>query len=178
MEEQKELKVTVIGSSHADHHRDEVARRVGQILGRMGVLLFTGGRSGVMGAVSEGHHLEGGFSIGILPGTDHSDANPWNSINIPSGVGYARNLTNVLAGDIVIVIGGSVGTLTELGYAIQFQKPILMLSFLKGVSSVPAEVIEDIKSGCDITYIEKEEAFEEELELWIKRMTDRSGIPS
>jgi hypothetical protein len=167
MEVQKDIKVTVIGSSRADHHRDEIAKRIGQILGRMEVLLITGGRSGVMGAVSEGHHLENGFSIGILPGTDHSDANPWNSINIPSGVGYARNLTNVLAGDLVIVVGGSVGTLTELGYAIQFQKPILMLSFLKGVSSIPEQTLEDIRPGCDITYLHQEETFEEDVEVWI-----------
>jgi uncharacterized protein (TIGR00725 family) len=54
-----------------------------------------------------------------------NDANPWCSVVIPTGLGHARNVVNVLAGDFVIALGGSAGTLSEVCFAWIHGRPIL-----------------------------------------------------
>lgn len=46
-------------------------------------------------------------------------------VAIPTGIGWARNSVDVLAGDIVIAIGGRAGTLSELAFAWRYNKPII-----------------------------------------------------
>ncbi len=161
-------KVTVIGSSKNDPVRNDAAYNVGKILGDLGAILITGGRGGVMESVSRGHRENNGISIGILPGSDENDSNLYNTINLPTGIGYARNLTNILAGDMVIVVGGSVGTLTELGYAIQHKKPILLLRYLAGVSAIPKDFVKQLDSNTLLDSVENPDDLKEKLKEWFE----------
>lgn len=134
--------VTVIGSSESGFV--EEAYKLGKHIAQRGWVLITGGRGGIMEAVSKGASEEGGIVVGILPFEEHRFANPYCSIVIPTGIGFARNLCNVLSGDVVVAMGGGAGTLSEIAYAWQFQKPIIACAFVEGWSSrIVAEQIDD-----------------------------------
>ena len=147
--------ITIIGSSKADEKQLEAAGITARILAEEGWGLMSGGRGGVMESAARAHSEAGGFSIGMLPGDDKTDGNPYNSLILPTGIGFARNMSNVLAGEGVIVVGGGPGTLSELGYALIYCKPLLMLSFLKGVSAFEESVIREVDSGASIAFIRK-----------------------
>ena len=107
-----------------------------------------GGRMGIMEAVSKGCHEAGGTVIGILPGTDHSDANPYLNIPIATGIGLARNEILACACDVAVAVGGKYGTLSEIGHALQYGKPVISMHSweIDGsiVAETPNEVIEHI----------------------------------
>jgi uncharacterized protein (TIGR00725 family) len=74
---------------------------------------------GVMEAASRGAREAGGLVLGILPGTDAEDANPWVDVALPTGLGDARNALVAAAGDVVIAVGGSLGTLSEIALTLK-----------------------------------------------------------
>lgn len=88
-----------------------------------------------MAAASQGAQEGCGISVAILPSDRMDEANPWADIVIPTGIGFARNYTNTLAADLVIAIGGGTGTLCEIAYAWQANKPIIACSFSGGWSA-------------------------------------------
>jgi len=58
--------VSVIGSSQATDEEYSVAYRLGRLIARHGWVVVSGGRTGVMEAVSKGAVEEGGLTVGIL----------------------------------------------------------------------------------------------------------------
>jgi len=58
---------------------------------------------------------------------DENDANKYVDIKIPAGIGYARNMIVVLSSHAVIAVDGSTGTLSEIAYALTFNKPVIGL---------------------------------------------------
>ncbi|MEK7284491.1 MAG: TIGR00725 family protein [Chloroflexota bacterium] len=126
------LLITVIGKS-ARHPDDPVSPRalaaaeeVGRLIAERGAVVVSGGLSGVMEAVSRGAKQAGGLVIGILPGSDKRDANPYIDIAITTGMGWMRNTLTVRAADAVIMISGGIGTLNELTVAYE-DKPTVIL---------------------------------------------------
>lgn len=126
------LLITVIGKS-ARHPDDPVppralaaAEEVGRLIAERGAVVVSGGLSGVMEAVSRGAKQAGGLVVGILPGSDKRDANPYIDIAITTGMGWMRNTLTVRAADAVIMISGGIGTLNELTVAYQ-DKPTVIL---------------------------------------------------
>jgi uncharacterized protein (TIGR00725 family) len=110
-------RIAVVGSADASSEEYELARRVGAELARAGAVVVCGGRGGVMEAVARGATESGGLAIGILPGGDGEQANPWVSVPIATGLGEARNALVVRASEAVIAIAGSWGTLSEIALA-------------------------------------------------------------
>ena len=127
--------VVVIGSSDETGYQEE-ARSIGAFIADHDYVLITGGRGGIMESVSRGAADRGGTVIGIHPGEDLDLANPFCSIVIPTGMGYARNAINILAADVVVAIGGKSGTLSELAYAKTYGKPVICCAFAGGWSAV------------------------------------------
>jgi uncharacterized protein (TIGR00725 family) len=80
-----------------------------------------------MEAVCRGARSEGGHTIGILPGTDRDDMNPYVEFPILTGMGYARNVIVALTGEAVIAVDGSYGTLSEIAHALNHGKPVVGL---------------------------------------------------
>jgi uncharacterized protein (TIGR00725 family) len=89
-----------------------------------------------MEAAARGAKSVGGLTIGILPGVDADDANEFIDIPMPTGLGYARNVVNVLAGDAVVAVAGSYGTLSEIAHALSFGIPVVAVSSWADVEGV------------------------------------------
>jgi uncharacterized protein (TIGR00725 family) len=121
------IKISVIGGSQVDIEIYNLAYEVGKEIARNGAVLVCGGLSGIMEASCKGAKEEGGLTVGILPTSNESDANKYVDIKIPTGMGYARNVPVILSSHAVIAIDGSCGTLSEIGYALTYCKPIIGL---------------------------------------------------
>src|SRR3990172_4457399 len=120
--------IAVIGGEEAPAEALAQAEAMGREIARRGCTLICGGRGGVMEAACRGAREAGGHTIGVLPGTDRSEANPYVELAIVSGVGRARNLIVALSADAVIAIDGGYGTLSEIGFALQYGRPVVGLS--------------------------------------------------
>ncbi len=123
----KKRQVAVIGGGQASSREAKLAEEVGRLLARRGVILVCGGLGGVMEAVCRGASAEGGLTIGIVPGESRRGANRYVQIPIVTGIGYARNVAVVTSAQAVIAIGGSYGTLSEIGHALQSGIPVVGL---------------------------------------------------
>jgi uncharacterized protein (TIGR00725 family) len=124
--------VAVVGDGDPrgpDAHRLlEWAEEVGQHLARGGATVVTGGLGGVMRAAAQGARGVGGETVGILPGTDPSEANEFVHIPIATGLGVVRNLVVVTSSDAVVAVGGRHGTLSEIGLALRMGRHVVTLS--------------------------------------------------
>lgn len=122
------LIIAVIGSSNPQNPQLlELGESVGRELAQRGATIVCGGQSGVMEAVCRGAKAAGGQTIGILPGRQPADANPYVDIPIVTTMGYSRNIIVVHTGAAVIAIGGAFGTLSEIAYALDAQIPVIGL---------------------------------------------------
>jgi len=129
------IRITVIGSSgRIPPEVEEVAVNIGKEIAKAGAILITGGRDGVMEAACKGAKQVGGITVGILPGDTLSGANPYLDIVITTGMGYARNYINICSGDAIVSIGGRGGTLSEIGYAIALEKPLVLMKGTGGAT--------------------------------------------
>ena len=90
--------------------------------------VVTGGLGGVMRAASRGAAGADGETIGILPGTDPSEANEYVKTPIATGLGVVRNFVVVTSADAVVAIGGRHGTLSEIGLALRMGRHVVTLS--------------------------------------------------
>jgi uncharacterized protein (TIGR00725 family) len=119
--------VGVIGASRPDRRAAGDAYAVGRLIARRGALLICGGLSGVMAEAARGAKDAGGLTIGGLPGDDRRCANPHIDIPVVTGMGYARNVIIVRTAHVLIAIGGSYGTLSEIAYALNLRVPLVGL---------------------------------------------------
>jgi len=120
--------IAVIGASQCSPREAKLAEEVGRELAKQGAAVICGGLGGVMEAVCKGASLEGGVTIGILPGGSRHAANPYVQIPIVTNMGEARNVVIVKSAEAVIAIGGSYGTLSEIGHALRNGVPVVGLN--------------------------------------------------
>jgi uncharacterized protein (TIGR00725 family) len=121
------IHIAVVGAGSAGASDDALAGDVGRLLARAGAVVVSGGLGGVMAAASRGAKLAGGVTVGILPGIDRSDANPWVDVAIATGLGEGRNILVVRSADAVVAIGGEYGTLSEIAFALRLGVPVIGL---------------------------------------------------
>lgn len=124
---QPAIMVSVIGGDRPPPHVLPLAEEVGRELALRGCVLVCGGRGGVMAAACKGAREAGGHTIGIMPGPDAADMNPWVEFPVITGIGYARNAIVALTGNAVIAIDGAYGTLSEIAHALSFNRPVIGL---------------------------------------------------
>lgn len=122
------LYVAVCGAGNASPEEEAWAEEVGRILAEEDAVVVTGGLGGVMAAAAKGASAASGTTVGILPGLDRDEGNPFNSIVIPTGLGEARNTLIVRAADVLIAIGGEYGTLSEIAFALRTGVPVVALA--------------------------------------------------
>lgn len=121
------LHVGVIGAGECDADLERVAEETGRRIAEAGAVLVCGGLGGVMEAVCRGAKVAGGLTVGILPGIDRRAANRYVDIAVASGIGEARNLAIVRTADVVVAVGGSYGTLSEIGFALKMGRRVVGL---------------------------------------------------
>ncbi|MBN2724872.1 MAG: TIGR00725 family protein [Deltaproteobacteria bacterium] len=142
--------ISVIGSSGIiSDDVKELAEAVGKYIGESTFNLVCGGRDGVMEAVCRGMSTvkgKKGSIIGILPGYDFDGANSFCEVVIPTGIGYARNSIVANSGDIVIIIAGATGTLTEAAFAWSYNKPLVAMVKSGGIAKELAGKVLDYRS--------------------------------
>lgn len=123
--------VAVIGStvSSCTEAMYEFGVQLGKALADLDLTVINGGGTGTMEAVFKGvhqsEHYRKGMAIGITPFDTKEGANEFCDIIIPTTIGYARNSIVANSGDLVIALGGSAGTLSEIAFAWSWNKPIL-----------------------------------------------------
>lgn len=119
--------VSVIGASQATPGLEREAEEVGRLLAGLGCVVVCGGKEGVMAAVARGVAAAGGVSIGILPDADRRHAAPDLTFSLCTAIGHARNLCVVASGDVVLAVGGSWGTLSEIALARTLGREVVLL---------------------------------------------------
>ena len=139
----------MIGSGREHEGR---AEEVGRLLAERGCTVVTGGGGEVMAAASRGAKAAGGTTIGILPSERREDANEWIDHVVVTGMGHARNLAVAASGDAVIAVGGSWGTLAEIGFARVLGRRVVVLEpgwAVDGVerAATPEEAVELALAG-------------------------------
>jgi hypothetical protein len=122
------LQISVIGAGTCSESTASLAYEVGKHIALNNCVLLCGGLGGVMEHAAKGARENGGQTIGILPGFDISDANPYIDIAIPTGISHARNIIVVRSGMACIAIEGSYGTLSEIAIALKLKKPVIGLN--------------------------------------------------
>jgi len=117
--------IGVIGTGQCSPVVEKLAFEVGRQIAKSNAILVCGGLGGVMKSAAEGAKSEGGTTIGILPGRNRGDANRFIDFAIPTGIGEARNLVVINASDAIVALPGRFGTLSEFGFALKLNKPVV-----------------------------------------------------
>lgn len=114
--------IAVIGDANLQENSEKyiLAEKLGRSLIDHGFRVITGGLGGIMEAASKGARssskYQHGDIIGVLPGNDPCEANPYVDICIPTGLDLARNII-ISNAEAVVAIGGGAGTLCEMANA-------------------------------------------------------------
>ncbi len=122
--------IGVMGGHQASELAASQAEQLGHAIAQAGYVLLTGGRDeGIMAAATKGARDAGGLTIGLHPGASDDGDVADADVIIFTGIGFARNMCNVLSSDVVVCLPGSFGTLSEAAYARTYGKPIIIYGF-------------------------------------------------
>jgi len=128
MKTNKRPVIGVMGGAEVSSDVYRAAFELGELIAQENWVLLNGGRdAGVMRASAEGAKRKHGLTIGIVPGADADQANPFIDLAIVTNMGDARNAINVLSSDVVVVCPGGAGTLSEAALALKSKKPVIFL---------------------------------------------------
>ncbi|QHS16112.1 Rossmann fold nucleotide-binding protein [haloarchaeon 3A1-DGR] len=134
------MRVSVIGGSSISDTETGIAEAVGRELADRGHTVVCGGLGGTMAAVCRGARTadDPADTIGILPGDRRAAANRFVTVPIATGLGHARNALVIQNGDAVIALAGGAGTLSEIGLAGVYDRPIAGLGThdLDGIEAI------------------------------------------
>ncbi|MEK7659829.1 MAG: TIGR00725 family protein [Patescibacteria group bacterium] len=127
----------------------KIAYQIGKAVAERGHTLLSGGMKGTMAEACRGAKDAGGLVVGICPTDNADDMCADVDIPIVTGIRGARNFINILSSKIVIAIGPwSSGTLSEIAFAIQQRRPLLiiggtpeMAAYIKQVEPTGREVV-------------------------------------
>src|SRR5208283_5231223 len=140
MRKQK-ITISVIGGSSISPKIEDLAESVGKMIAELDCVLVCGGLGGAMEAAAKGAKKAGGMTIGILPGKDKRDANPYIDISLPTSIGYARNTIVACSADIIVALPGSFGTNSEICYVLGCKRPVIYLGNWKMEGMIEAKRI-------------------------------------
>ena len=119
--------IGVVGGGACSPEVAEQAAAVGRGIAERGGVVICGGLGGVMEACCRGAREAGGQTIGLLPGRDPAEANPYVTTPIATGAGFGRNVMIVHTAQAVIAIDGKHGTLSEIAFCLQLGVPVIGL---------------------------------------------------
>ena len=122
------LYVGVAGASRPEPALVAQAEQLGRRLAEGGAVVVCGGGPGVMEAVCRGARSAGGTTVGLLPGLDRAEGNPYLTVSLPTGLDQGRNLLLVRSSDALVAVGGGFGTLSEIALALRTGTPVVGLA--------------------------------------------------
>lgn len=130
--------IGIIGAGSCDEKTYKTAYDAGAAIAKSGCLLICGGLGGVMEAACHGAKEAGGFTIGIVPGSNRKSANKYVDYEIVTNAGHARNIFIAHSADALVAISGSHGTLSEIAISLKLGKPVVGLGSwdIKGVTAM------------------------------------------
>lgn len=154
-----------MGSADEKHKADTLAlcRELGRSIAQNRCCLLTGACPGLpqaaaLGAKKEKH----GHTVGISPAVsfkEHVEVyhSPWQEYDvlIYTGLGFmGRELINIRSSDIIVVVGGSSGTLGEFAIAYDEGKLIGVLTGTGGVADMMQTIQKQIQkpTGAEVIY--------------------------
>ncbi len=149
------LKIGVMGSAATDHpaeHRQKSCQ-LGAAIAAQGCVTITGACPGLPLAAAQGATEAGGLVIGISPGLSldehvykYRSPAEFHDVLIFTGSGLmGREVVNIRSSDIVVIVGGSSGTLGEWSIAYDEGKLIGVLNGTGGIT----DLIPEIVSACN-----------------------------
>lgn len=144
------MNVAVIGGHKCSRKVYKTAQLTGSLIAAEKWALVCGGGPGVMEAACKGAKSAGGLTVGILPSYDGAEANKFLDVKLPTGFGYARNILVARAADAIIAIDGEYGTLSEIAFALNPPRKLVVglgTWDIKGVVKAvsPKEAVEFVK---------------------------------
>lgn len=127
-----------------------LADRLGRAIADHGCILITGATSGVPDLISRAARSAGAITIGVSPAQSREEhvsryLLPDNSADVIIYTGFGlkgRNVVNVRSADIVIIVGGGIGTLNEFTIAFDEGKVIGILEGTGGVADRIRGIVE------------------------------------
>lgn len=139
--------IGVIGAGRATPRGEAWAYEVGRLIAGRGAVLVCGGLGGVMAAACRGCVEAGGETIGILPGPEAAEANPWVTLPVATNLGHARNVVIAHTARALVAVEGEYGTLSEMAIALKLGRPLAALGGwpdIRGVAYVrtPQEAVD------------------------------------
>jgi len=137
-------RISVFGGRDIDEQTYLDAIEIGKLLARENYLVYCGGGEGVMEAVAKGVKSVGGTCVGILKETEKDEANEYIDIPVSTGIGIGRNVTIAYNCDVAIAISGKYGTLSEIAFAFQLEKPVV------GYNTWDIEEIHKVNTPTDV----------------------------
>lgn len=145
------MRASVIGGGRITPAQEADAEAVGRELGERGHTVVCGGLGGTMEAVCRGAKEAGGETVGILPTADPTEANPHVDTAVATGMGHVRNALVALNGEGVIALAGGPGTLSEIGFALVYGRPVVGIDTHDipqiEVAETPAEAVETLEAA-------------------------------
>jgi len=137
-------RISVFGGRDIDEQTYLDAIEIGKLPARENYLVYCGGGEGVMEAVAKGVKSVGGTCVGILKETEKDEANEYIDIPVSTGIGIGRNVTIAYNCDVAIAISGKYGTLSEIAFAFQLEKPVV------GYNTWDIEEIHKVNTPTDV----------------------------
>jgi len=149
--------IGVMGASANDALSDDQAGRakqlaedLGSAIARANCILVTGATTGLPDLVARAFRRQGGFALGISPAENYREhvsryGLPLDGADaiVYTGFGYkGRNVINIRSSDIVVILGGAIGTLNEFTIAYDEGKVIGVLEGSGGVADHMAQIID------------------------------------
>lgn len=132
------VNIGVIGSEKASKDNIFLAQELGREIARAGAVLICGGRAGIMEAASRGCEEEGGISIGILTSLDER-GNQYLTVGLPTSLGFGRNILVSSASHVLIAVDGSYGTLSEIAFALNYGRKVVVIEGTGGTADFMAD---------------------------------------
>ncbi|MBN2427137.1 MAG: TIGR00725 family protein [Deltaproteobacteria bacterium] len=141
--------IGVIGAAKASPNGYAQAEEIGRLIAERGGAVVCGGLGGVMEGACRGCSRQGGETIGILPGSEACEANPYVSLAITTNMGHARNVIIAHTSQALIAIEGEYGTLSEMAVALKLGRPVIAIASWPDIPGVvyvasPEEAVAEV----------------------------------
>ena len=163
--------IGVMGSAQiksTSENLKSLADRLGRAIADHGCILITGATTGFPDLISRAARSAGAITIGVSPAQSREEhvsryllPEDGADVIIYTGFGLkGRNVVNVRSSDIVIIIGGGIGTLNEFTIAFDEAKVIGILEGTSGVADRIREIAElsERKTASDLVFDSNPEA--------------------